>query len=418
MQNTIYPRQITPKVIAALRDSPVVLINGARQVGKSTLAQMLLKNGYKATYLTLDEATTLSALHADPRAFLEAIDGNLIIDEVQRVPEVFRTIKAMVDEKRTPGRFLLTGSANVLLLPKLSESLAGRMEILTLYPLSQSEIEKSPSSFLEHLFRSRFPAGAAVSPESLEALNGRLVRGGYPEAVLRPDKSRRQKWFDAYLTTILQRDIREIANIEGMQLLPRLLASLSSRSGSLLNYAAIAAESGIPQSTLRRYISLFEASYLVGEAPPWSVNIGKRLVKTPKIYVLDTGLALGVLGADQDRLGVDGELRGRMLETFVYAELLKHSSWSNDETRLFHFRSHAGDEVDFVVERADGRIVGIEVKSQRSIGTESFKGLRLLQQQQKNRFHRGVVLYGGKQTISFGRDLFAVPIQALWMVQR
>ncbi len=417
MENTIYPRQIAPKVLAALKDSPVVLLNGARQVGKSTLAQMLLKNGYRATYLTLDESTTLSALHADPRAFLEAIEGNIIIDEVQRVPEIFRTIKAMVDERRTPGRFLLTGSANVLLLPKLSESLAGRMEILTMYPLSQSEIEEFPSNFLEHLFRSRFPTDAAVSVEGPEALNGRLVRGGYPEAVLRPDKSRRRKWFDAYLTTILQRDIRELANIEGVQLLPRLLASLSSRTGSLLNYAAIAAESGIPQSTLKRYISLFEASYLVGEAPPWSVNIGKRLVKSPKIYILDTGLALGVLGADQDRLGADPELRGRMLETFVYAELLKHCSWSNEQTRLFHFRSHAGDEVDFVVERADGRIVGIEVKSQRSIGTESFKGLRLLQQQQKKRFHRGVVLYRGKQTVSFGPDLFTVPIQALWMVQ-
>jgi predicted AAA+ superfamily ATPase len=415
MENTIYPRQVVPRVLAALKDSPVVLINGARQVGKSTLVQMLLKKGYRATYLTLDESTTFSALHTDPRAFLEAIDGNVIIDEVQRVPEVFRTIKALVDEKRTPGRYLLTGSANVLLLPKLSESLAGRMEILTLYPLSQSEIEESPSNFLERLFRSRFPTDAAVSVESPEALNGRLIRGGYPEAVLRPDKSRRRKWFDAYLTTILQRDIRELANIEGIQLLPRLLASLSSRSGSLLNYAAIAAESGIPQSTLRRYISLFEASYLVGEAPPWSVNIGKRLVKSPKIYVLDTGVALGVLGADQDRLGMDPELRGRMLETFVYAELLKYSSWSIEQTRLFHFRSHAGDEIDFVVERADGRIAGIEVKSQRSIGTESFKSLRLLQQEQRKRFHRGVVLYGGKQTVSFGPDLFAVPIQTLWM---
>lgn len=415
MENTIYPRQVVPRVLAALKDSPVVLINGARQVGKSTLVQMLLKKGYRATYLTLDESTTFSALHTDPRAFLEAIDGNVIIDEVQRVPEVFRTIKALVDEKRTPGRYLLAGSANVLLLPKLSESLAGRMEILTLYPLSQSEIEESPSNFLERLFRSRFPNDAAVSVESPEALNGRLIRGGYPEAVLRPDKSRRRKWFDAYLATILQRDIRELANIEGIQLLPRLLASLSSRSGSLLNYAAIAAESGIPQSTLRRYISLFEAAYLVGEAPSWSVNIGKRLVKSPKIYVLDTGVALGVLGADQDRLGMDPELRGRMLETFVYAELLKHTSWSIEQTRLFHFRSHAGDEIDFVVERADGRIAGIEVKSQRSIGTESFKGLRLLQQEQRKRFHRGVVLYGGKQTVSFGPDLFAVPIQTLWM---
>jgi uncharacterized protein len=415
MENTIYPRLIAPRALAALKDSPVVLINGARQVGKSTLVQMLLKKGHRATYLTLDESTTLSALHSDARAFLEAIDGNVIIDEVQRVPEIFRTIKAMVDERRTPGRFLLTGSANVLLLPKLSESLAGRMEILTLYPLSQSEIEGSTVSLLDILFRNRFRADIPLSVESAEGLNRRLIRGGYPEPVLRPDQIRRRKWFDAYLTTILQRDIRELANIEGMQLLPRLLASLSSRSGSLLNYAAIAAESGIPQSTLRRYLSLFEASYLVGEVPPWSVNIGKRLVKSPKIYLMDTGLALGVLGADQDRLGVDPELRGRMLETFICAELLKLASWSSEQMRLFHFRSHAGDEVDFVVERSDGKIVAIEVKSQKSIGTEAFKGLRLLQQQQKNRFHRGIVLYGGKEVVSFGPDLFAVPIPSLWM---
>jgi hypothetical protein len=292
------------------------------------------------------------------------------------------------------------------------------MEILTLYPLSQSEIEGSSSSLLDVLFRSRFPTDITVSLESAEALNRRLIRGGYPEPVLRTDQIRRRKWFEAYLTTILQRDIRELANIEGIQLLPRLLASLSSRSGSLLNYAAIAAESGIPQSTLRRYISLFKASYLIGEAPPWSVNIGKRLVKSPKLYLLDTGLALGVLGADQDRLGVDLELRGRMLETFVHAELLKHASWSIGQMRLFHFRSHAGDEVDFVLERSDGKIVGIEVKSQQSIGSESFKGLRLLQQQQKNRFHRGIVLFGGKQTVSFGSNLLAVPIPALWMEEK
>jgi len=414
MENRLFARQLAPRILAALRDNPVVLLNGARQVGKSTLAQMLLEQGHKAQYLTLDDPTTLTALHEDPRAVLEAIEGNIIIDEVQRAPEVFRAIKGIIDKHRTPGRFLLTGSANVLRAHMLSESLTGRMEILTLYPFSQSEIENSSGNLVDSLFQSRFPANLKLAPETPEGLRRRMLRGGYPEPVHRKDQGRRQAWFRSYLTTILQRDIRELANIEGLSMMPRLLASLASRSGSLLNYAAIAAESGIPQSTLKRYLSLFEASYLVGTAPAWSVNIGKRLVKSPKLYMLDIGLALAVLGADANRLVRDPEMSGRMFETFIFTELLKLVSWSENTPRLFHFRTHVGDEVDFILERDDGRIVAIEAKSGTSIRSETLKTMTLLKQDQKKRFHRGVVLYGGKEIMPLGRDLFAVPVSALW----
>jgi predicted AAA+ superfamily ATPase len=407
-------RTITPNVLDALKDSPVVLLNGARQVGKSTLVEWLSSHGHTARYVTLDDAVVLSAVHNNPEGFLAGYQEPLIIDEVQRAPEIFLALKASVDKKKRAGQFLLTGSANVLLIPKLSESLAGRMEILSLYPFSQSELEETKGSFVEDIFAEKMPK-YSVKNITRHLLRDRMIKGGYFEAVQRNDPARRNSWFSSYVTTILQRDIRDLMHIEGLTALPRLLALLASRSGSLLNFAELSNSSTIPQTTLKRYMTLLETTFLVRLVTPWSKNLSKRLIKTPKLYLTDTGLMLYLLGADDQRLRSDGEIMGKAVESFVLNELLKLISWCKTQTQIHHFRTHTGQEIDFLLERRDGSIVCIEVKSGQKVDASSFKTMKMLEAEMKKKFLRGIVLYDGNEVIPFEKNLYAVPIQALWV---
>lgn len=407
----MYLRHLQPLLEEALGDSPVVLLNGARQTGKSTLAQMLLTKR-DAQYFTFDDASVLSAAATDPIGFLAGLPGAVVLDEVQRVPELFLALKAAVDRDRRPGRFLLTGSANVLLLPRLADSLAGRMEILELWPLSQAEIEGGSKNFIDVVFGDALPTlqQGALEPD----LQERLLFGGYPEALGRSNQRRRTAWFEGYLTTILQRDIRDLANIEGLAELPRLLSLLAARSCTLLNYAELSRSSGIAQSTLKRYLSLLEASFLVRLLPAWSGNLSKRLIKSPKILLNDVGLAAHLLGLDKQRLTRDRNLLGQLLELFVGLELFKQTSWSEARPHLFHYRDVANREVDLVLERASGALVGIEVKAAQAIDARDFKGLRALAEETGERFHRGVVFYTGDQVVPFARNLHALPLTSLW----
>jgi predicted AAA+ superfamily ATPase len=407
------PRNAVRLLLAALKDSPVVLLHGARQTGKSTLVRHVAGTVRPSRYITLDDATTLSAAREDPAAFLAGIDGPVAIDEVQRAPELFLAIKAEVDRKRTAGRFLLTGSANVLLIPRISESLAGRMEILTLWPFSQGELARTTEAFVDAVFARALPKLNAA-PLDWPRLSKLLLTGGYPPAVARPTIERRNAWFGSYVTTILQRDVRDIANVEGLHALPRLLNLLAARTSSLLNLSEISRASGIPQSTLNRYFALFEATFLARLIPPWFTNMGKRMVKTPKVCMVDTGLAGYLLGLDAPRLAADPSLRGSLLETFVANELAKQASWSARRPRLFHFRQSSGGEVDLVLEDPAGRIVGVEVKASSAVTGHDFKGLRELQAAAGVRFQRGVVLYVGSEALSFGPRLHALPLASLW----
>ena len=406
-------RPITPLMLKALGDSPVVLLNGARQVGKSTLVNWIAENDHPAHYVTLDDATILSAIHADPAGFLSGYDKPLIIDEIQRAPRLFQAIKQKVDNKRGPGQFLLTGSTNVLLLPKLSESLAGRMEILSLQPFSQSELENTAGSFIDATFASRQFSLSLKSGTQADVLL-RLVKGGFPEARQRPAVDRRNAWFGSYVTTILQRDIRDLANIEGLNSLPNLLSLLAARSGSLLNFAELSNSSNLPQTTLRRYMVLLESTFLVQQIPPWSGNLSKRLVKTPKIYLTDTGLMTYLLGADGKRIKTDGSLLGKAMETFVLTELMKLDTWSKTTARIYHYRTHLGKEIDFLLERNDGSIVAIEVKSGSTVDSSACAPMSALAHDLKKKFVRGIVFYTGTEMIPFGNDLLALPIQSLW----
>lgn len=406
-------RNLAPRIVAATRDTPVVLLHGARQTGKSTLVKQV--GGTARAYVTLDETTALAAASHDGASFLESFDGPVVLDEVQRAPGLFKAIKASVDRDRTPGRYLLTGSANVLLVPRVSESLAGRVEILTLWPLSQGEIEGRSERFIDAVFGARAPRGPKAE-RSGGSLGERILTGGYPEPLARKDAARRGAWFESYLATVLQRDVRELANIDGLTELPRLLALLASRTAGLLNFADLARGLSMPQSTLKRYFALLESTFLVVLVPAWSTNMGLRLTKAPKLMLADTGLACHVLGMSVPRMKTDANMRGALLENFVAMELTKQITWSETRARLFHFRTTAGREVDLVLEDSAGRIVGIEVKAAGSVGDDDFRGLRALQEAAGDRFHRGIVLHDGEEGIQFAPQLMAAPVDWLWRV--
>ncbi len=405
-------RNTAVRVREALADRAVVLLNGARQVGKSTLAQSLADES-GARYVTLDDATAAAAARADPDGFIGAVTSPLVLDEVQRAPDLFLAIKASVDRHRQPGRFLLTGSANALLLPQLADALVGRMEIVSLWPLSQGEIGGVREGFVDALFGRHAPTAGTAKPEGPSLVN-RVLHGGYPEALATTTDDRRAAWFSAYVTTLLARDVRELARIDTMTDLPRLVSLVAARPMALLNYAELSRSTGLPQTTLKRYMALLQAVFLVRTLPPWHGNLGKRLVKTPKILFTDAGVAAHLMGVDRARLTADRSLLGGLLETFVTMELTKQLGWSTVTPAMYHFRSHAGDEVDIVLEQRSGVLAGIEVKSAATVTEADFKGLRALSEATGHKFHRGVVLYTGREVVPFGPRLFAVPIESLW----
>lgn len=406
----MHQRLLAPILRAALADRPVVLLQGPRQAGKTTLARTLAsERGMQ--YHNFDDISILAAARADPSGFIRGLTAPAVLDEVQRIPEIFPVIKMEVDLRRTPGRFLLTGSADVLALPKLSESLAGRMELLTLWPMSQAEIEGSPGRFLIDLFND--PALPRKPPSQATSLVERITRGGFPEVVT-GGVGRPAPWFGSYLTTILQRDVRDLASIEDLTALPRLLGLIAGRPAGLLNYSGLSRDASVPLSTLKRYFALLENTFLVRTIPAWFANIGQRLVKSPKVVLTDTGLAAHLLRQDSEQLGRDPRTLGGFLEAMAGMELRKMAGWSEMRAELYHFRSQRGDEVDLVIEGPGGDLVGIEVKAAAAVSSADFKGLRALAAGAGKRFLRGVVLYTGTHVLPFGPGLEARPIQSLW----
>jgi predicted AAA+ superfamily ATPase len=408
----MYQRNIIPKLNAALADTRVVLLNGARQVGKSTLAQQLAQQR-GGQYLTLDDPVIAELARTDPSALVNGAAGFTVIDEVQSAPGLFPALKREVDRHPVPGRFLLTGSANVFMLPTAAESLAGRMEVLTLEPLSQCEIEGSPHNLIDALF-SHAPWARRTVPTDRVDLVRRLVSSGFPEGLSRADPQRRDAWFRAYLASLLQRDVRDYANIEGLHDMPRLLSLLAARASSLLNMAEVSRATGIAHSTLRRYLSLLEALFILQPLPAWSANLGKRLVKAPKLQLIDAGLTAHLRGhTEAAALALSPQL-GPLLETFAVQELRRHLRWADTAATAWHFRTAAGREVDLVLETPGQRIVGVEVKASASITQGDFSGLRELANAAGKAFARGVVLYTGEQLMPFEETLWAVPMGVLW----
>lgn len=405
-------RAITPLLLAALEDTPVVTLVGGRQTGKSTLVSGLADNGHEAEYVTLDDPTELAGAKRDPVSFVDRFDGPVIFDEIQRAPDLLLSIKAAVDRDRRPGRFLLTGSANVLFIPSVAEALAGRMEVLTLWPFSTAEIESQPDrSFLDWLFADR-PQLPQLEPLGKEQLVSRLLAGGYPEAVERKDDERRRHWFSNYLTTILERDVRSMADIAHLEQLPAILTAVALRSRGPLNKSGLSQDLGIPNSSLDRYLTLLDRVFLVRRLAAWHGRLGPRLVKSPKLLVSDSGLLCSLLRADRDRLFEDDALRGLVLEAYVGMELVKSAAVAAGSA-VMHYRTSKGAEVDFLVESSDGRVAGIEVKGARSADARDFKRFKRLEESLGERFARGVVLYAGDQVVPFSERLAAWPVSLL-----
>lgn len=407
-----FKRHITSKLEKAILRSPVILLTGARQTGKTTLIKHIGKN-QKYSYVTFDDIRFLSSAKNDPVGFIQNLEKPVILDEVQRIPEIFLSIKHDVDENRTPGRFILTGSANPLLIPRLGDSLAGRMEILTLLPLSQGELLGIQENFIDRAFDKNYVYPIAKNALPKPDLYHKIIKGGYP-LVQNSNDEERESWFNSYITTLLQRDVQDLANISGLSEMPHLLKLLATRVGNLINIAELSRSIGMASSTLHRYITLLETIFLIVFQPPWFSNMGKRLTKSPKTYLIDTGLLSFLLD-----LRIDKDLReyhfiGSILENFVFNEIQKQLTWNSMRIKPFHFRTVTGIEVDIILENQAGSLVGIEIKNSETVTPHDFKGLRYLQEEVGKLFIKGIVIYNGSQVVPFGKDLYALPISYLW----
>jgi uncharacterized protein len=405
----MYPRFIEPRLKTALADTRVVLLSGPRQTGKTTLARKLA--GQSMPFLTFDDESTLGTALRDPVGFIQGLD-RAVIDEIQRAPHVLLAIKRSVDMDKRPGRFLLTGSADLMALPQVADSLAGRMEMADLLPLAQCEMRNEPSPFLTRAFQGKVP------PVGEPAIGSNLVEivlaGGYPEAISRNTWPRRQQWFRDYIKALIERDVRDVAQIEQTRQMPRLLRAIAHHSGQLANYSALGASLGMNHVTTRRYFDVFEKMYLVRTLEPWYSNELKRLVKTSKLHFLDSGLLAAQRNLSPLRMRSNRTLFGPLLETFVLGELLKLASWSGEHFGFFHFRDRYDNEVDIVIEDQDGQLLAIEVKAASTVRSDDFSGIRKLAEVCGKRLALGMVLYDHDTIIPFGERMYAVPISALW----
>lgn len=416
----IFSRNIRQNLLDALDVSPIVFLNGARQAGKSTLVRGLMNEistaGQPATYVTFDRPTELAAAATAPEAFLRANTGPMIIDEVQMVPELFRALKVVVDELRLEdksqanGKYILTGSANILALPKLSDPLVGRMTVLTLYPFCTAEVTGGSGEGLDRIWNMDFQN---LNDRGISLLDAIKV-ATFPEIA---DKNQKQRsvWLDGYLTTLLQRDVRMLADLEKISLLPNLLQTLATRAGGLINDSDIAREVGLNSVTGKFYRNILKMMFLNFDLQPWHRNIGKRLVKAPKGFLVDTLLMCHILGFDiEDLESKNPVLFGHALENYVATELTKLLTFGNHKARLQHFRTSDGREIDFVLERPDGVVFAIEIKKSELVNNQDFRGINTLAEIVGKDFAGGAVLYSGKQVVPFGKNLWAVPFSVLW----
>ncbi len=416
-------RNLLTSLIQSVKHSPVVFLGGARQTGKSTLVREMLPKSLKADYFTFDDAHTLDLASTAPQEFIESIKLPAIIDEVQMVEGIARAIKLAVDQNRRPSMFILTGSASLMVLPKLADALVGRMQTRTLYPLSQGELSGVKEDFLQTVFDGQLK----MSPESTarqmkhsqrqmlkEDLAQRILRGGFPVAALETDDQERREWFGAYLSDVIRREIRQISDIERLSSVPNLLTHIASSTGGLLNMTGLGGRIGLPTTTMSRYLTILQATYMVNLVKPWSSKLTSTLTKSPKLYLLDTGLASYLLNLDKSRLLADDQLFGRLLENFVFAELIKQIGWSKLDCEIFHFRTRTGFEIDFVIKNRDGRLLPIEVKLSKSVNEEDFRAIDYFAGQFMKNYHRGIILYCGKRLIAFGNNRWALPIDMLW----
>lgn len=404
------PRWLAARIREALTDTPVVAMVGPRQAGKSTLMEAIIGVQQGWTAWTLDDLNVLERAVADPAALIAAAPGPVAIDEVQRAPQLLPAIKAAVDRDRRPGRFLIAGSADVFAFPRVGDALTGRVETIALRPFSQGELAGRREDFVAWAFGDDEPRPS----RPVDDLAERVLTGGFPPATERRSARRRRAWFDAYLATSLQRDVHDVAGIARLSDLPRLTRLVAARTARPINLSEMSRTSGLPASTLTRYLQALETLFLVEEVPAWAANAGKRLARRPKLLISDTGLGGALLGLTASRWADVDEARGPLTETFVALELRRQLGWSSVSATLHHYRDHDGADVDLLLEAEDGRIVGIEVESGHRLGLDATRHLAGLRLAVGDRFTRGVVLHGGDTMARLDDRTWALPISALW----
>jgi hypothetical protein len=408
----LIPRTNKKLLVEALGDTRVVLLLGARQVGKSTLADEIVGSDHPASSISLDTQAPREAAKSDPEGFVAGLERPVLIDEVQRGgSDLLLAIKSVVDKDKAPGQFLLTGSANVLANRKVLDALTGRVESVTLWPLAQSEIEGAEGNFVDALFDGA-PPQVEGAPVGRAALGRRLAEGGYPEARLRGER-RRTRWFESYLESTLERDLRDITDAHKLKEMPRLLRLLASQAANIVVPTNISNGLALDRGTVEAYIGLLETVFLVRRLPAWTPGIGSRELRHPKVYVVDTGLLLHLLGADEKRLASDDQITGKAVENFATMEILRHAEWSESAPKLFHYRQ-ARDEIDVVLEDRAGDIAAVEVKASASINPRDWRALQRLREAKGRAFRCGVLLYTGESTVPLSDRIFAVPISGLW----
>lgn len=414
---------IQRRVLAMTRESlsafRVVVIHGARQVGKTTLA-LALGAELGAEVVTLDDAEEQRAAATDARTFLAVRGRPLVIDEIQRVGEpLVLAVKVIVDRDNTPGQFILTGSTNFLTVPTISESLAGRVDIIALWPLSQGELSGGPDDFVDRVFGA--PAELVYRkgrvPER-DAYFQRLCLGGYP-AVQGLGERLRSRWFGAYVRTVLQREVEMAGDIRRMEAMAALVRYFAATTGQELVMSTVAQRLEIDRSTASAYEPWLETAFLVHRVPAWSRNLTAKVVRRPKIYLSDSGLAASVLGKSPNALRRPTDpAAGPLFESFVVGELARQLTWCEEPVTMFHFRDRGGAEVDVVLEAADGRVVAIEIKSTATPRPEDFRWLEFLRDRVDRaggEFLAGIVLHAGPRRLPFGDRLSALPVADIWM---
>ncbi|HEV7162476.1 MAG TPA: ATP-binding protein [Solirubrobacteraceae bacterium] len=385
---------------------------GARQTGKSTLVRAIADREHPADYLTLDDDASRRSAQEDPTGFIADVSGPTVIDEVQRAPDLMLAIKERLDTNNERGQFLLAGSANLLTLPTIADALPGRVDYLRLWPFSQGELAGRRETFVDRLF-----ADAAPRTDDAEVGRGayaeRIIVGGFPDAQERSPRGR-ARFFTSYVSTILGRDLQDVANIRDRDSIERLLRIVAARSASLVSSRGISGELGIDHKTVAAHTRILEDLFLVWRLQPWHVNLGSRLVKTPKIYMTDTGLLTHLINVNTEGIARSTTIAGPIFETFAAMELARQCEWAKSPASLFHYRDNQQREVDVVLELGSGEVAGVEIKTAASVHPRDFAGLRYLSEKLGERFKTGVVLYTGKRTLSFGDRLAAVPMCALW----
>lgn len=410
-KKTVRNRLIQSRITTALTDTPVVAINGPRQSGKTTLAKALAGTTHR--YLTLDDETVLAAVKRDPIGVVRSLD-RAVIDEIQRAPALLLAVKQSVDDDRRPGRFLITGSANLLTMPRAQESLAGRIELVTLLPFAQAEIRNGASAgFIDAVLNGRLPKDAErdVTGDQLIEM---VLTGGYPESLERRDQGRRAAWCRQYLNAIVQRDLPDIAAVEKPIAVRRLVNALVFQVGQLTNFSVLAGQLGLSSPTADSYFRLLEQLFIVRRLEAWHRNGLNRLIKTPKIHFYDSGLAASCRNLSLEKLRADRKPLGALLEGFVFAELLRLASAMEEPIHFSHYRDKDQVEVDFVAENDAGALAGIEVKAAATVNSDDFAGLRKLRAAVGDDFRLGVVLYDGDEILPFGKRLWAAPVSMLW----